>query len=152
MDIGFIRNGGNLKMTEGKKFDENKNRYDLLPFEGINEIAKIFTFGAAKYGDRNWEQGIQWSRIFGAIQRHLWAFWNDEGIDPESGLPHLAHAGCNIMMLLHYSKFNLDCDDRPATKIKEEVDKELRNLSYDRYTIGELKTTIQKKIMERKND
>lgn len=74
------------------------------------------TFGAEKYGAQNWRNGLEWSRVFAAVQRHLLA-WNDgETHDPETGINHLAHAGCGIMFLLEYSKTHAELDDRYKTK------------------------------------
>lgn len=47
-------------MTEGKKFDEEKDRYDLVPPEIEEAIAKVLTFGAAKYG---LEARNEWQRL-----------------------------------------------------------------------------------------
>lgn len=84
----------------GQKFDAGKTRYDLLPPEALEAMARVLTFGAEKYGDRNWEQGIEEGRLFGAAQRHLWADWRGEPTDLESGMPHLWHAACNLAMLI----------------------------------------------------
>lgn len=84
----------------GEKFDDGKTRYDLLPPEALEAVARVLTFGATKYGDRNWEQGIEEGRLYGAAQRHLWADWRGEKLDPESGMPHLWHAACNLCMLI----------------------------------------------------
>lgn len=75
-------------------------RHDLLPREGIEAIARVFAFGATKYADHNWRKGYEWSKSYSALQRHLYAFWSGETLDPESGLPHLAHAGFHILVLL----------------------------------------------------
>ena len=45
--------------------------------------------------------------------RHLAAFQRGEDLDPESGLPHLAHAMCNLRMLTLYSRTYKEGDDRP---------------------------------------
>ena len=99
-------------MSGGKKFDQGKPRIDLLPFEAIEDIAAIMTFGATKYEDHNWAKGMDWGRLFGAAQRHLAAWQRGEETDPESNLPHLAHATCNLIFLLYYAKYNLGNDDR----------------------------------------
>jgi len=99
-------------MNEGKKDDFGKLRYDLVPPYAFEQFVSVLTYGALKYDDRNWEKGIKWGRLFGAAMRHLWAFWRGDDIDPESGIPHLAHAVCNIMMLLEYSKLRPEYDDR----------------------------------------
>jgi hypothetical protein len=96
----------------GKKWDKGKLRYDLLPPDALAAVTQIFTDGAAKYGDRNWEQGMSWSRCFAAAQRHMWAFWDCEDTDPESGSPHLAHAIVNLMFLLAYQSRQMGVDDR----------------------------------------
>jgi Domain of unknown function (DUF5664) len=100
-------------LTEGKKFDTGKVRYELLPPELLDSTAQILTFGAAKYGDRNWEAGMNWSRVFGALMRHMWAWWRGEGVDPESGKSHLWHAACCIAFLIAYEARQAGTDDRP---------------------------------------
>ena len=52
-----------LKIEEGSKYDKNKLRVDLLSFQALQGIAEILTFGAKKYGDRNWEKGLSFSRV-----------------------------------------------------------------------------------------
>jgi hypothetical protein len=96
----------------GKKYDHGKPRYDLLPPDVLAEVVKIFTDGAEKYGERNWEAGMSWSRPFAAAMRHLWAFWDRQNIDPESGSPHLAHAIVNLIFLMDYQGRDVGTDDR----------------------------------------
>jgi len=98
---------------EGKKFDDGKLPYDLLPGDAIEEIVKVLQFGATKYGERNWEKGMKWNRPFAALMRHMWAWWRGEGKDPETGLSHLAHAGCCILFLLSYTLRGIGEDNRP---------------------------------------
>lgn len=94
------------------KYDRDKLRFDLLPAGPLMEIARVFTYGAGKYCDRNWEKGMDWGRLFAATQRHLWAFWAGEDIDPESGISHLAHAGFGVLALLEFTKTHPELDDR----------------------------------------
>ena len=98
---------------EGRKDDAQKIRLDLLPPEMLFGVGAILTFGAAKYGDRNWEKGMGWSRVFSALMRHLWAWWRGESVDAESGMSHLWHAGCCIAFLIAYEARNAGADDRP---------------------------------------
>ena len=104
------------RQEPGKKFDHGKPRYGLLPGDVLEEITLIFTLGAEKYGDRNWEQGMSWGRVFGAAMRHMWAFWTGKTTDDESGRPHLAHAIVNLMFLLAYYIRGVGTDDRRADK------------------------------------
>ena len=102
-------------MSEGLKFDGDKVRYELLPDELLEGTASILTFGAKKYADRNWELGMKWSRVYGALMRHLWAWWNPlkSDLDPETGKSHLWHAACCIAFLMAYEARGVGEDDRP---------------------------------------
>ena len=98
--------------TGGVKFDGDKLRFDLIPPEALEELARVLTFGAKKYSDRNWEKGMNWGRMFGAASRHLWAWWRGEHTDKETGFSHLAHALCCVAMLVTYERRKIGTDDR----------------------------------------
>jgi len=97
------------------KHDAGKPQYDLIPPRALEEVAKVFSFGAAKYKPRAWETGLAYGRIYAAILRHLVAFWRREDIDRESGLHHLAHAafGCLAIVEFYYRNQITEDDDRP---------------------------------------
>lgn len=97
----------------GHKDDAGKPRMDLLPPDALLGAAAVFGFGAAKYSDRNWEQGIETGRLFAAVQRHMWQWWNGEDRDGETDLPHLDHALCTLMMLRATAARGLAEDTRP---------------------------------------
>ncbi len=99
----------------GVKHDTGKLRWDLLPYQAVREIVRVFTFGCNKYGDRNWEAGFNYGRVFAALQRHLAAWWSGEDCDEESGIHHLAHAGCNVLFLLFFVLTGRGEDDRPGS-------------------------------------
>jgi hypothetical protein len=101
-----------VSTPEGVKFDSDKIRVDLLPAVALEEIAKVLTFGAKKYSAWNWSKGLSYSRLLGASLRHLLAFMRGEDKDPESGLSHIAHAGCCILFLLWHEKYKKELDDR----------------------------------------
>lgn len=89
-------------LTEGIKHDGNKAPFDLISVPFLEQIASVLAFGAKKYEAHNWRKGLKYSRVFSALMRHLWAFWRGETNDKETGLPHLAHAACCLMFLMHY--------------------------------------------------
>jgi len=99
----------------GEKFDDGKLRFDLVPADSLEDVVRVFTYGSEKYGDRNWEKGLLWGRLFAAVQRHLWCWWRGQDVDDESGLPHLAHAACSLLMLLDYKRSRAGSDDRPTS-------------------------------------
>jgi hypothetical protein len=88
------------------KFDTGKLDWSLLPLDSIEEILKVLEFGKQKYSAHNWSQGegFKYSRVFNAICRHLFAWARGEDLDPETGLSHIAHCGCNVLFLLHFIK------------------------------------------------
>ena len=96
----------------GVKHDAGKLPLDLLPFDALDSVAAVLAHGAAKYEARNWELGMRWGRLFGAALRHLFAWGRGERLDPESGLPHLAHAACCVLFLLAYELRGVGQDDR----------------------------------------
>lgn len=110
---------------QGKKFDTGKLPVSLLPFRGIAPIIQVLEFGAKKYGRNNWKLLNSLKdkrRILDALGRHYGAILDGEAIDPESGLSHLAHLGCNVVFLLWHrlSQDDLDrlvnsseCDSEP---------------------------------------
>lgn len=110
-------------------------RHDLIPVKGVAAIARVFGFGAEKYADHNWRKKYEWGKSIAALQRHLDAFKDGETYDPESGLPHLAHAGFHILVLLTWLEEDGEgvdnpMDDRwPAAmermRIQEEINKAL---------------------------
>lgn len=106
-----LRDGDDLNKG-GVKFDDGKTMMELLPPEFIFGVANILTHGAKKYAARNWEMGMSWSRPFGGAMRHLWKWWGGEKLDPDSGMPHLWHAACNLAFLIAYEERGVGTDDR----------------------------------------
>ena len=77
------------------------------------ELAKVAGYGTDKYERYNFLKGYNWSLSFDALCRHAFAFWAGEDMDPESGLPHMAHAAFHCLALVAYQRCNIDLDDRP---------------------------------------
>lgn len=98
--------------SEARKDDQLKPRYDLLPPEALSALAWVLTDGAARYGDRNWELGMKWGRVFAAAMRHLWAWWGGQDKDPDSGRSHLHHALACVVFLVVYEARKKGEDDR----------------------------------------
>jgi hypothetical protein len=98
------------------KFDQHKARIELVDPLAIEGLAKVLAFGANKYAVDNWRGGFNYTRIIGSLERHLNAIKSGEDIDPESGLPHIDHVGCNWMFLSFFMKRRPDLDDRWYTK------------------------------------
>lgn len=104
------------KETGGEK-GQKTERYDLIPMESMDFIARVFGMGAEKYEAHNWRRGYDYGLSYGAAMRHLSAFWQGENNDPESGEPHLAHAAFHMMALLYFTECNAGFDDRPTVTL-----------------------------------
>jgi hypothetical protein len=99
--------------STGTKYDTGKVMLDLVPPSLEEAVGTILTLGAMKYQRRNWEKGLEYSRVVSALKRHLNEFYKGNIMDDESGKPHLWHAACNIAFLIEfeskpekYNKFN----------------------------------------------
>jgi hypothetical protein len=91
--------------SKGLKLDTDKPQWDLLPWGPVSQVVDVLTYGAKKYQPYNWLVVKQpRDRYFAAAMRHVTAWFLGEKIDPESGLPHLAHTVCCILFLLHFDK------------------------------------------------
>lgn len=88
------------------KHDAGKTDWSLVPWDSVEEIVKVLEFGKVKYAAWNWSSngGFKYMRVFNSTMRHLLAWARGEDKDPESGLSHIAHAGCNIFFLMHFIK------------------------------------------------
>ncbi len=118
--------GGHQDLTgEAFKFDDgsDKLRYDLIPPHALEMLASVYTHGAAKYTDTNYLKsgGMAYRRILAALMRHVEAYRAGETDDPDSGLPHMAHAAWQCFTLMAYSDW-LDNpkDNRDMMKEVEE--------------------------------
>jgi len=106
-----------LKRREtGVKHDTGKSRLDLIPSEVLFALGDVLHEGSKKYGERNWEQGMEWGRVYGALQRHLCKWWSGIDLDEETGKSHLHHALANLAFLLSYEQRGIGTDtrNRPA--------------------------------------
>lgn len=96
----------------GVKHDEGKTPLGLHPHEALEEIGRVLAFGAKKYAAHNWRKGMAWSRLYDAALRHLLAWIGGEDKDIETGISHLAHAGCCLEFLIAYERSGIGIDDR----------------------------------------
>lgn len=100
----------------GIKHDQDKIDFALMPIIPLTEVAKVWTFGKKKYTAWNWTRGFLWSRPYAASLRHIFAWASGQKYDPETGLHHLAHAVCCLMMLIEFDMVGSGEDDRYIQK------------------------------------
>jgi hypothetical protein len=111
-----------VSSTGGEK-GVKPERFELIPAGPLRLLARLYGRGAAKYAARNWENGYEWSKSFGAMQRHLWLFWDGEDLDEETGVPHVICAVFHAFALAHFManpKYR-EHDDRPTSAVLKVV-------------------------------
>lgn len=99
---------------EGLRYDDGKNRLDLLPPEWVLALGKVSTKGSIKYAPRNWEQGMKWSKVWGPLLRHAFAWLGGQKIDKETGCHHLALVAWNALALMTYEMRGIGENDLPT--------------------------------------
>lgn len=107
--------------NDGLRFNEGKRRFDLIPPDAMAALADLFTIGARKYAERNWERGMAYSKVIASLDRH----WNDfkAGVDrdPETGCLHITHVVWNAMALLTFKLRGIGIDDRMKVKMPRQI-------------------------------
>jgi hypothetical protein len=88
---------------EGCKFDEDKLRYDLVPMDALDEVARRFTYGAGKYpvpdNWKNLDNAVE--RYSAALMRHYSAYRQGEQSDPGApGFSHIGAVAWNALVLV----------------------------------------------------
>lgn len=93
--------------------------------------SRVMELGAKKYGPYNWREfPVKYTVYIEAAMRHLYAAFDGEDIDPESNMPHIAHAAACMAILLDALALGNLIDDRPikgpAAKSIQQLTKETK--------------------------
>lgn len=104
------------QMGNGYKRDDGKRPWSLLPWDALGIVVDLYGMGAKKYSPRNWEAGMDWSRPYDALLRHLTAWWGGEEKDPVDGQHHLTSVVWCALALLTYVIRGVGKDDRPSSR------------------------------------
>jgi hypothetical protein len=115
LKIGYTDTDKKIQFNTGAvRNSNNKLRMDLITPEMESALAEVLTFGANKYGDRNYEKGIPVMNYIGSCKRHLNAFLRGIDIDTDSKIEHIKLAFTNLGMLITTLERFPELDDRPA--------------------------------------
>ncbi len=92
------------------RHNEGKTNFVLIPWEWLQVLAEIFTFGAKKYAPRNWQKSLNTQDHdkfcedrLDSTMRHMVAHMRGERLDPESGRPHTDHSAWNLLCVMWYN-------------------------------------------------
>lgn len=108
-EIRDCENKREFKSGAVRNVEENKGRYDLLPWDAIHELAIHCEQGAKIYGERNCEKGIPIHSLIDSAIRHLSCYLR--GMDDE---PHLRAAMWNIAFAIQTERQIPSMQDIPA--------------------------------------
>ena len=89
-------------MTDPHKHDAHKPSLSALLTIAptvLAAVASVRAYGRSKYPSGS-ELKVSRARYIDATLRHVAAYLSGESTDPESGLPHLAHAACSLLLAL----------------------------------------------------
>lgn len=140
-EFGSLTNSGEKETFEtGAQRDvqEAKPRPDLMSPFAMERIGWVFSKGAERYGQRNWEKGMPFSRYLASAERHLMQF--KQGDLSED---HLAQAVWNLCAILHHQEVGPPgLDDLPHYERLPKVeisDYEGDGISYGEQDMGRLR-------------
>lgn len=87
------------------KADNGKPKISLVPLQILTDVARVREFALKKYKSANSWKNVEIERYRDAMLRHMIAYIeNPQGVDKESGLPHLSHLACNVAFLCEMEK------------------------------------------------
>ena len=87
----------------------------LVPPSASHYLALALADGAKKYGPYNWRgEPISVSTYYGAMKRHVDAFWDGQDEASDSNVHHLAHAMACCALMLDAMECGKLVDDRPT--------------------------------------
>jgi len=76
---------------------EGKPRPDLFSAFAMERIGRLLEMGARKYALRNWERGMNYTRVAASLHRHLMMYMQHDRSED-----HLAALAVNASFLMHY--------------------------------------------------
>ena len=97
-------------INQGRKDDQDKLQWSLLPFAPLKQVVKVMMFGAKKYSRDNWQKVEDAKqRYTDALLRHTLDYTLDctegDSLDKESRLPTLGHVICCALFLLWFDGY-----------------------------------------------
>lgn len=105
--------------TGSLRFNSGKPQCNEISPSFLLDMGAVLEKSRQKYPRGNWEKGNNYSVPYDSLMRHLLSWQSGEKYDKESGLPHLAHAALNLMMLHYYEEHYPEFDDRIFKKKDE---------------------------------
>jgi len=117
---GKMNDGGTrMDYGEGTAMREvtvGKGRPDLITPYGLTRLSKWYELGAEKYADRNWENGMPFSRYTASMFRHVIAWMKGDKSED-----HLSAIAWNALAIIHHQELGeTQWDDMPHYEDRKE--------------------------------
>ena len=118
----------NTHKPKGIKYDADKPRFDLIPVYPLFKLAELYAAGAKKYGNRQWEGGMNVTRLWRALMSHALKYSAGENDDAQLKTHHLSMVMWYCCAILEIEITHPELDDRiknnAFTKMKAKYEKE----------------------------
>lgn len=112
LDGKIVDGGERTVYAEGSAQREpalGKGRPDLISPFALTRLSKWYELGAQKYGDRNWEKGMPYSRYTASMFRHIISWMRGDKSED-----HLSAIAWNAMAIMHHQELKeIKWDDMP---------------------------------------
>ena len=90
---------------------EGKGRYDLITPHMVRRLAGVYERGAKNHGDRNWEKGVPFSRLYSSALRHIF-----QALEGKTDEDHICQCIWNLAAIVHFQETGrIDLNDLPTT-------------------------------------
>ena len=104
----------------GRKYDADKLRWDLLDLGLVEEVVKILTFGAKKYTRDGWLEVPNGEERYRSAGLRHWLYESSgEVIDTDSQLYHKAHKAWNALAELELFLRKVELIEEPLRNYPE---------------------------------
>lgn len=84
------------------RYNDGKPRPSLIDPNFIMGLAEVLEMGAQKYGDYNWQKGMNQKDIMDSLMRHSLKYLSGNIEDEESGLHEMLHIAANAMFVYYF--------------------------------------------------
>lgn len=100
MKLNLTVNTEEEESNMGFKDINGKTRFSLVSDTALEKIVRIREYGITKYGDNEGWKTVPEKEWVEAARRHIGEYFKGNFTDSESGLAHLHHAACSLILAM----------------------------------------------------
>lgn len=80
--------------------EKGSPRYEMLPWDVLDEVVEVFMFGGEKHGEQDFKSNHNAEEYYAKIVRHAKECFAGRKFDNESGKHHAAHIATDALIAL----------------------------------------------------